>query len=91
MNPDHLLLGTKADNNRDMCAKGRHVPGGTYQAGNYARGEAHHAAKLTQDTVRSIRADRAAGASYGVLGRKYGLSSGHLFRIVNRQAWRHVE
>lgn len=36
--PDHLFLGTKADNNADMRAKGRAVLGGTYSRSGYRRG-----------------------------------------------------
>src|SRR3990167_428745 len=43
--PDHLFLGTICDNNHDMCQKGRHVSGGTYNIGKYKRGIQHHAAK----------------------------------------------
>ena len=89
--PDHLFLGTKADNNADMRRKGRSVKGGTYQRAGYERGENHHAAKLNAEAVRAIRADRAAGLSYGQLHKKYGIAIGHLYRIVNRKAWKHIE
>jgi len=88
--PDHLWIGTKADNNRDMVMKRRHVKGGTYCGkGRYRRGEKHHAAKLTAVTIRKIRRDRDR-LSYGELSHKYQLSIGHVFRIVNRVAWSHI-
>ena len=42
--PDHLFLGTLADNNHDMIVKGRQ-----------ARGETHPYAKLTTNEVETIR------------------------------------
>lgn len=91
--PDHLFLGTIGDNNRDMMVKGRHVPGGThtriYGPGHYRRGAAHHAARLTDEQVRGIRADKVA-MSYTELQDKYGIGTGHLWRIVHRKAWQHV-
>ena len=50
-NPDHLFLGTAADNAADRKAKGRT----RYVLPPPARGEANHAAKLTDDQVREIR------------------------------------
>lgn len=44
VNPAHLFLGTRADNNHDMAAKGR-----------VRQGEQHPYARLTEDLVRKIR------------------------------------
>ena len=91
VNPDHLFLGTNKDNVDDMVKKGRHVAGGTYQKGNYEKGENHHAAKITARTVLEIRKDRESGMSFSRLSKKYNLSAGYIFRIVKRTAWSHVE
>jgi hypothetical protein len=62
--PSHLFLGTQADNNRDMAAKGR------AKAGQIAFGEASRLSKLTSDAVRRIRTSaaprRALAAEFGV-------------------------
>lgn len=93
VNPAHLFLGTKAINNADMVTKGRHVPGGARAGADYGyeRGESHHAATLTAAEVRNIREARLAGESFGAISRRLGLSIGHVFRIVNKKAWRHVQ
>lgn len=84
--PEHLFLGTRADNNRDMCAKGRHRPGGTktpIPQCKYRRGQAHHAFKLTDALVRSIRTDRRA-LSYSQLASKYQLSIATVWKVCSR-------
>lgn len=91
VNPDHLWLGTLNDNNQDMCRKGRHVSGGTYTKGKYKRGEKHHNHKMTEHTVRQMRADRLIGMSLMALSRKYGVGTHAVYKIVKRLAWKDVE
>jgi hypothetical protein len=90
-NPAHFFLGTKAQNNADMVAKGRHVPGGTYGDEGYQRGEQHHAAKLTEDQVREMRQLYAAGGwSYARLGKRFGIGQSATYRVVKGIRWGHV-
>jgi hypothetical protein len=79
VNPEHLLLGTRAENQRDMAAKGR-----------ASRGEEHCHAKLREDDVREIRRLVAAGHTQkGVAGR-FGVQPNAISRIVNRRRWGHI-
>lgn len=90
-NPDHLFLGTKADNNRDMVEKGRHISGGTHcgDQGKWKRGKNHHGVKVDEEIVRNIRKDKET-MSYSQLKEKYGLSVTCMFKIVTRKTWHHV-
>jgi hypothetical protein len=60
VNPDHLFLGSAADNNRDMVAKRRHQ-----------HGERHSRAKLSDADVVAIRGSPETNAA---LARHYGVS-----------------
>jgi hypothetical protein len=98
VNPRHLFLGIKADNNVDMLAKGRHVPACTYTrrgpndpAGKHPKGVSHPNARLTPEIIRSVRAYRVAGLSFSQLARKYGIGIKHAHSIVHRKVWKHVE
>lgn len=75
VNPDHLFLGTQADNMRDASAKGR-------MAWSLPRalptGEDHHMAKLTSSDVAHIRASHKTGVS---LAKRYGISGNGISRI----------
>jgi hypothetical protein len=92
-NPSHLFLGTRADNNADMLAKGRHVSGSKKTPVDecfYKKGEAHHAAKLTKEKVVQMRLDRKSGLSYEQLGKKYGVRGSAAYKICNYLLWRTV-
>ena len=80
VNPAHLFLGTRTDNNRDMHAKGRANP---------PRGERHPRARLTEEKVREIRRLAAAGISQRQIARMFGVSKGAVASVVTRQ-WKHV-
>ena len=81
VNPDHLFLGTIADNNADMIAKGRD---------KYLRGESHPSSVLSEGDIGKIRA-LYPSHSYKAIGEMFGVSSRTIAKIVKRQAWSHVE
>jgi len=83
--PSHLFDGSKADNNRDMVAKGRGRP-----AEKAARGEQSGGAKLTEDIIREMRRRHAAGENCCVLARAYGVSPQASYAACAGRTWKHV-
>lgn len=81
VNPEHLTLGTQADNILDMDRKGRRVS---------ALGEQQHLSKLTPSLVKEIRQLAGSGLSYSQIARVYSLHAATVGRIVTRRTWRHV-
>ena len=86
VNPDHLFLGTKADNTADAIAKGRHST-----TVNPLRGEHQPTAKLNEVAVRVIRYMAAKGVTASKLARVHGVGRTTIRRVVARQTWRHVQ
>jgi hypothetical protein len=84
VNPDHLFLGSNADNVRDMKSKGRGVT-------PKLKGEAHGCAKLTADQVREIRRLRAEGLTQQAIADRFGIGQPLVSRIVNGKCWAHLQ
>jgi hypothetical protein len=92
--PDHLFVGSKADNTQDMMAKGRwRKPPALRGVANRAhsspeimpRGEKHRQAKLSDVQVLEIRAAYRSGTPgmKAALARRYGISKTHVARILD--------
>ena len=81
--PDHLFLGTNADNSADMVAKGRQAKG--LMAGR--RGEESGMAKLTEEQVLAIRKDTRSGCQ---IATDYGITNVTVGHIKRRRTWRHL-
>lgn len=79
--PEHLILGTVADNNRDRDQKGRHRP---------LRGSKNGSARLTEYQVQDILCALAGGATTHGLARQYGVNQGAIWQIKAGRSWRHV-
>jgi hypothetical protein len=76
--PAHLFLGTKAENNADMVAKGRQARGD--QVAKF--GEAHPQAHLTNAQVLEIRARAATGReTQKAIALDYGVRKNTVSRI----------
>lgn len=90
VNPDHLFLGTIADNNRDRQQKGRSKNLFRSDASHPARrrsGSGHWCAKLSDEDVRSIRSRVACGESQTAVAASFSVNAATVSRIVRRE-WR---
>lgn len=82
VNPNHLWLGTGAENSADMVAKGRNRTMGICR-----RGALNTRAKLTEGDVRDIRADQATASA---IASRYGVSRETIRDIKTGRNWAHV-
>lgn len=83
---DHLSVGSIADNNADMRAKGR----GTPPPLNRFEGECHPMAKLNAHQVRAIRGHYQSGLSTRTIAQMFDVSMRTVQRVVSGVRWAHV-
>ena len=92
--PDHLFLGTCADNVADMVAKGRHSHGDRHPSRTRPetrpRGENSGVAKLTEERVRRIRERYTSGESQRALARAFAVTRRTIASVVARKTWAHI-
>jgi hypothetical protein len=75
INPFHLFLGTKGDNNTDRANKNR---------SNSLAGENHPQAKLTNQHADNIRTLYHNGHSSASLAKLYGVSASTILKIIRK-------
>lgn len=73
INPEHLEIGTQADNVRDALERGR-----------VARKFGLPHTRLSDDDVRSIRHSYASGTPSATLARQFGISSNYVTQLARR-------
>jgi hypothetical protein len=78
-NPDHLEVGTVADNHMDMVERGRSL-----------RGARNHMSKLSESDVKCIVKMRAQGMIYRDIGERFGVSARAVGNVIRGDRWAHV-
>ncbi len=81
VNPDHLEVGTRSQNQLDRR-----------RDGTDARGEKHWGSKLTNDKVIQIRilAEIGVDRRLKTLANMFGISENQAWGIINRRNWKHL-
>lgn len=80
VNPDHLKVGTPAENNEDRDKKGRG-----------SRGGRNGHSKLSESDVRVILGCLDRGERVYKIARRYGMSHEQIRRINKGMKWKHIE
>lgn len=80
VNPDHMFIGTQADNIADMMKKGRRGKTG-------AKGSLNGRAIVTENQVKEIRDSSAARREVAA---QYGISPVTVGAIKARRIWKHI-
>lgn len=79
VNPDHLFVGTQADNIRDMAAKGRL---------RWVCGEKSGRSVLSESDVLRIRERLSSGTKHAVLANEFSVSRQLISAINTGRIWR---
>ena len=82
----NLELVTRSENTRHAYHTGLMVPNGAVAQ----VGEQRSNAKLSEDSVRDIRALKAAGITCRAIGERFGVSRGCIDGVVSGRNWKHV-
>lgn len=96
VNPEHLFLGTKGENNADRDQKGRPPRG--ERSGRRKHPDSWDRSrwtppntKLNEENVREIRRRHSAGETLAEIGRAFGVTYMCIGAITKRLTWKHVE
>lgn len=81
VNPNHLFVGTAADNSRDRDQKGRHVS---------TPGELNGSSRFTTKDILYIRQYYIKGKNTKELATKFQCHSNVILNIVKRKTWKHI-
>ncbi|MFC9821427.1 helix-turn-helix domain-containing protein [Streptomyces erythrochromogenes] len=79
VNPAHLSPGDQKANIAEMVSRQRQ-----------ARGSRNGYSKLTEVQVAEIRSLAEQGVRTALIADQFGVSDSTIYRVVNRQGWRHV-
>lgn len=86
VNPDHLFLGTLADNTRDMIKKGR----SKFPSKNHNLGEKNPKAKLNAEIVKEIKIQLFKGETCIKIAKIYRVSRLTISNIKRNTHWKHI-
>lgn len=81
LNPTHLFLGNRAENNHDMNRKGRRVD---------VRGEQHGLARITEADAKAILASVRQGEPPKRVAERHSVSAKHVIDIGRGKRWAHL-
>ena len=79
INPDHLYIGTDADNKRDVVERGRQ------------KGSSNNFSRLTEENVIDIKKRIAKKEKYVSIAESYGVKYGAIADIAVGRNWKHVQ
>ena len=91
VNPEHLKLGTHAENMAEAAVRGRIVSGSDHYFSKHPKcGEERPGAKLTDALVVELRQRYAAGEMPSALAHEQNIHVNTMIAMLKRRTWRHI-
>lgn len=90
VNPEHLFLGTRSENMKDMADKGRHPNKKGVPLLIDNKGSKHIFSKLNEEKVKQIKIKLSQGIKGTIIAREYNVVDQTIYEIKNGKNWKHV-